>query len=128
MGQGALDQVGEELFDDGVAAVVGLGLGELERAVGEHRVVPVGGEQLALALGGGFGGEPADPAHDQPPVAAVGAAGGERGVGHLSDLGVGDPLAGLVVVDRVRVLDRHPGALVDGGEGAADLGVHPGGD
>ena len=30
-GQGSVDQIGEDLLDDGVAAVVGLGLDELER-------------------------------------------------------------------------------------------------
>ena len=35
--QRAVEQVGEELLDDGVTAV-GFGLGELKGAVGEHRV------------------------------------------------------------------------------------------
>jgi hypothetical protein len=41
---GGVDQVGEDLLDHGVAAMVGFGLGELEWAVGEHRVIAVGGE------------------------------------------------------------------------------------
>jgi len=41
-------QVGEELLDDGVAAVLLLGLGEFVGAVGEDGVVAPGGEQLAL--------------------------------------------------------------------------------
>ncbi len=74
VGQRSVDQVGEDLLDHGVPAMVGLGLGELEWAVGEHRVIPVGGKQLALALHGGLGVEPLDASHDQPPVAAVGVA------------------------------------------------------
>ena len=69
--QWPVDQVGEDLFDHGVAAVLGLGLGQPERAVGEHRVIAVDGEQLVLALGGGLGVEPAHAAHDQSPVGAV---------------------------------------------------------
>ena len=45
-----------DLLDHGVPTVVGLGLGELKRAVGEHCVVAVGGKQLALSLRGGFRG------------------------------------------------------------------------
>jgi hypothetical protein len=41
-------QVGDDLLDDGVRPVSGLGLQHRRRAVGEHRVVPVGGEQLTL--------------------------------------------------------------------------------
>ena len=41
-------QVGVDLLDDGLAAVVGLGLDERERAVGEYAVVEVEAEQLAL--------------------------------------------------------------------------------
>ena len=48
MGQGPGLEVGEDLLDDGVAAVLGLGLHQLDRGVGEHRVVSGGGEQLAL--------------------------------------------------------------------------------
>lgn len=62
MRQRAVEQVGEGLLDDGVAAVVGFGRGEFEGAVGEHRVVAVGGEQLPLALGGRVRVEACDPA------------------------------------------------------------------
>jgi hypothetical protein len=55
--QRPIEQVGEDLFDDGVAAVLGFGLGQLKRAVGKYRVIAVGGEQLALAFGGGAGVE-----------------------------------------------------------------------
>jgi hypothetical protein len=50
--QRAVEQVGEDLFDDGVAAVLGFCVGELKRAVGEHGVIAVGGEQLVLAADG----------------------------------------------------------------------------
>ena len=42
-------QVGDDLLDDGVPAVAVLGLDHRQRCVGEHRVVAVAGEQLALA-------------------------------------------------------------------------------
>jgi hypothetical protein len=42
-------EVGDRLFDHGVVAVVGLGLYQGERAVGEHAVVAPAVEQLALA-------------------------------------------------------------------------------
>ena len=42
-------EVGEELLDDGVAAVLLLGLDELVGGVGEDGVAAPGGEQLALA-------------------------------------------------------------------------------
>ncbi len=45
----AVVQVGQELLDDGVAAVLLFGLDELERGAGEDGVVAPGGEQLALA-------------------------------------------------------------------------------
>jgi hypothetical protein len=44
-------QVGDDLLDDRVVTVLALGLDRLERGVGEDRVVPVGGEELALARG-----------------------------------------------------------------------------
>jgi hypothetical protein len=49
VGQGAVSQVGEHLFDLGVVAVVLFGLEGGERGVGEHGVVAPRGEQLALA-------------------------------------------------------------------------------
>ena len=50
--QGAVGQVGEDLLDDGVVAVLLLGLDQRERGVGEHGVVPPDGEQLVLARRG----------------------------------------------------------------------------
>ena len=45
-------EVGDDLFDDGVAAVVGLGLQHGQRGVGEHRMVAVAGEQRGLVGAG----------------------------------------------------------------------------
>ena len=44
----AVLQVGDDLFDDGVPAVMALGLEQLERRVGEHGVVAPDREQLGL--------------------------------------------------------------------------------
>ena len=51
MRQRSVDPVGEDLLDDGVVAVLVLGLDQLERGVGEDRVVAPGREQLALPGG-----------------------------------------------------------------------------
>ena len=61
MGQGTVLQVGDDLLD-GVAAVGGLGVEHRQGAVGEHRVVAVDGEQLALVGRVQVGHS----AHDQP--------------------------------------------------------------
>ena len=61
--------VGEDLLDDGVAAVLLFGLDHLERAVGEHCVITPGGKQFPLP-GTGPGVHVTDAADDQP--------GGER--------------------------------------------------
>jgi hypothetical protein len=47
----AVLQVGDDLFDGRVAAVVGLGLDQRERRVGEHGAVAPGREQLSLLVG-----------------------------------------------------------------------------
>ena len=100
---------GEDLLDDGVAAVVLLGLSERERAVGEHRVIPVGsGDKSALPLGDALGVEPACTRTAIRRPSTVRWRGGECGVVHLGDLSVGQLLAGRLVVDRVRVFDRRP--------------------
>ncbi len=89
MSKGAGLQVGDDLLDDGVAAVGGLGLEHDQRGVGEDAVVAVDREQLSLALGDGRGVEAFDPAHDQPGRDVVGfAAGGECGEGDFGDFGV----------------------------------------
>jgi hypothetical protein len=51
VGEGPVVEVGVDLLDDGVAAVVALGLDGLERGVGEDGVAAPGGEQLALPRG-----------------------------------------------------------------------------
>ena len=48
-------EVGDDLLDDRVVAVVGLGLQHRLGAVGEHRVVAPDGEQLRPARPGGSG-------------------------------------------------------------------------
>ena len=81
-------EVGDDLFDDGVVAVLGLDEREILGAVGEEAEVPPVGPQL------GLGAEQAGAPDDQPP-AAVGGLGDLR----LAVLGV--------------VADRLPGVLVD---------------
>src|SRR5674476_482457 len=48
--------------------------------------------------------------------------------GGLGDLGVGDPALFFLAVDRVRVLDAHPGVVGDLGDRPGHGGIHPGGD
>ena len=126
MRQRAGDQIGVDLLDDGVAAVLGFGLHEGERAVGEHRVIAVGRQEFFLA--GDLGRVVAvDPAHDQSGGHLMPGA-GERRVCGFGDLGVGDPPAGVFVVDGLRVLDVEPLAVGDAVARGADLRVDPGGD
>ena len=92
---------------DRVVTVLGLGLDQLDRGIGEHRVVAPGGEQLVLP-GGRRGFQVADPADDQPGGDGLALLrGGERRVVHLGDLGVRDPAAELVVPDGTRIADRR---------------------
>ncbi|MDG4834182.1 hypothetical protein O7627_33495 [Solwaraspora sp. WMMD1047] len=49
--QRAGDQIRVDLLDDCVLAVLGFGLHEDERAVGEYRVVSVAGQEFLLAAG-----------------------------------------------------------------------------
>jgi len=67
--QGAVIPVGEDLLDDGVVAVLSLGLDQLEWRAGEDGVVAPEAEQLVLA-GGCFVVQVPDPADDQPAVIA----------------------------------------------------------
>jgi len=116
-------------FDDGVPAVLGLGLQHGDRGVGEHGVVAVGVEQHPLPTGLGVRLQACDAAHDQPggDMLSRGPA-GERGVVDLGDLRVGDPpLLGLVE-DGVKVLDWGPRLGVDGGDRGLHRPVLPGGD
>ena len=94
-----------------------LRLDQLERRIGEHGVVAPGREQLILPRRLVL---VADPADDQPGGDGLAFLLGERGIGHLGDLGVGHPAAGLVIPDRTRVPDRRPGFFRDSG----DLGVY----
>ena len=97
MREGPVGEVGQELLDNRVDAVLLLSLDELERAVGEDGVVAPGGEQLALA-GCGLGVLVADPADDEPAGdAQFLLLGGESRVLGLGDLGVGGPAAQLVI-------------------------------
>jgi hypothetical protein len=59
-------ELGDDLLDDGVVPVGCLRGQHRRRAVGEHGVMPVLGEQRGLPGGHRVGVEPADPAHDQP--------------------------------------------------------------
>ena len=65
MGEGAGVQVGVDLLDDGMVAVLAFGLDQFDRRVGEHGVIPPCGEQLVLSLGGLVVFR-ADPPDDQP--------------------------------------------------------------
>jgi hypothetical protein len=91
--------------------------------VGEHRVVAVDGEQLALVGRVEVG----DAAYDQPCGHSLGfRLFREGGVGHLGDLGVGDPLLRRFVEDGVGVFDRCPRIGIDAGDRrvqAANAGV-----
>ena len=117
VGQSAVVPVGEDLLHDRVVAVLLLRLDQVERGIGEHGVVAPGREQLILP---GRLVLVADPADDQPGGDGLAFLRGERGLGHLGDLGVGHPAAELVIPDRTRVPDRRPGFFRDSG----DLGVH----
>ena len=83
-----------------MTAVLGLGLHEDERAVGDRGVVAPDGEQLALGVDGGRV-EVGDAAHDQPGGRLVAGA-LERGVGGLGEVRAGDEAVLLVVEDRLR--------------------------
>ncbi len=127
MSERPVDQVGVDLLDDGVAAVLGLGLDDLKRAVGENRVVAVEGEQFVLAIGDA-GVQAFDAADDEAGGHRLVLLGRERGVAGLGDLGVRDPGARILVEDRVGVSDRRPGARSDRRDRLLDLLVHLRGD
>ena len=64
-----LFELGDDLFDDGVVAVVFVGVDRGQVTVGDEPVVPPGGEQRVLAVVGGGDGslvQALHPAHDQP--------------------------------------------------------------
>src|ERR1700758_541192 len=108
MSQGAVDQVGEGGFDDGVAAVGEIGVGGRLGGVGEERVVTPDREQAVFGLGGVF-----DAAHDQAGGDRWVGAGFGHGVGGFGDLGIRDPGPSLGVTDCTRVAHGGPGVLVD---------------
>ena len=104
-------RVGDDLLDDGVVAVLALGLQHLEPRVTNtawwrHMVnsSPCPGR----ATWGSCVGLGARPAGRGLPVGGLGR---ERGVGDLGDLGVGDQFPGLDVHERLGVVDRGPGVL-----------------
>ena len=82
----AVGPAGEDLLGLSVAAVLLFGLGQGERRVGEDRVVPPGGDQLALALGG-VAVEVLDPADDEPGGDGPALVRGKGGVFRFRDLG-----------------------------------------
>ena len=115
MCEGATLKVGDDLLDDRVGAVSLLGFQHDQWGVSEHPVVAVGRKQLALACRDRLGVEPPDPAHDQPGTDVVGLTAGRerREGGDFGDFGVGDQALFVFVPDRVRVVDRDPGRLLD---------------
>ena len=118
-------EVGDDLLDDGMGPVGGFGVEHRQWAVGEYRVVAVGGEQLALVVRVHV----FDPAHDQPGGHVLGfRPGGERGVTDLGDFGVGDPPLPIFVEDGVGVFDRRPGLFIDRRDRFADRRVLACGD
>ena len=122
-------ELGDDLLDDGVVAVPGVGGDRVQGRVRDERVVPVGGEQFALhGAAPGLGLEAFDAAYDQSAGHVLGfASAGERDEGHLGDFGVGYPSPLGLVPDGVRVADRGPRRLADATDRGYDRGVHPGG-
>src|SRR6266487_4551461 len=121
VGQGPVDQVGVDLLDDGVATVLGFGLFEDERGVGEHREVAVLAEQFALARAY-LRVQALDPAHDQPAGDRMAGA-FEGGVARLGDLRIGDPPLFVLVPDRLGVANVDPLIGGDALARCADLRV-----
>ena len=78
-------EVGDDLLDDGVVAVLGLDERDVLGAVGDEREVPPVGEQLGLRA------DQPGAAHDQPPLAVDGL-----GDLRLAAVGVGDRLPGVL--------------------------------
>ena len=97
-------------------------------AGGEERVEAVQLEECALAgkfLLVQFGAA----AHDEATADVFGLfPGGECGVGDLGDFGIGNPGSGVLVVDRVRVVDRRSRRRRDGRDALAHGGIEAGGD
>ena len=113
--EGSVDEVGEDGFDDRVAAVGDVGVGSRFGGVGEERVISPHREQR-VGVAGVF-----DAAHDQPGGHRSGR--GESGVGNFGDLGIRDPLAGVGVAHRAGVAHRDPRVVLDGLDRFVDCGV-----
>jgi hypothetical protein len=115
--QRAVLQVGDDLFDDRVAAVFTFGLEHRQRRIGEHRMVAPDPEQLALRVHlNVLRVLITDPAHDQAGGDPFGLRlGRECCELDFGDLGIRDPLLQLLVEDRPRVVDRCPRILTDRG-------------
>jgi hypothetical protein len=113
--QGPVLQVDDDLLHDGVGAVGEVAGDGVLAAVGEERVVAVGGEQLALLAAAGAACawlQALDSAHDKPAGPVLGLApAGEGSEVDLGDLGVADPALLIVVPDRLGVADRGPSAI-----------------
>lgn len=101
MGQGAVDEVGENGLDHGVFAVGDVGIGNRLLRVGQEGVVTPEREQR-VGVSGVF-----HPPYDQPGGDAV-LGGSESGVRGFGYLGVGDPLACVGVADRPGIAHRGP--------------------
>ena len=102
-------EVADDVFDHGMAAVVGFQLDGVAGAVGDQRVVGVVDQQLELGAWGGF-----DPAHDQADLWRFGA---ERPVDGFGDIGAVD-----------EVWDRRPFVVADRGDRFVDGFVQLDGD
>jgi hypothetical protein len=84
------------VFDDRVTAVDDVGLRGRQVCIGEERVIAPHREQCVGVAG------VLDPAHHQPSGNPI-LGGGERSVGHLGDLGVGDARPGVGIHEYVQV-------------------------
>ena len=127
MGQRRSLPVCDDLLDDGVAAVVGLGLQHLKRAGDEHRVVTPYVEQLAL-LAVGCRAQSLHPAYEQPAFGPQPLWFAREGhVRDLGDLSIGDQFSGVGVDERVRVMDRGPPVVRHGRDSGVHARVRPGG-
>lgn len=116
MGQWAVDQVGENGFDDRVLAMSDVRLSRGQVSVGEERVVAPHREER-VAVTGVF-----NPPYNQASGAAV-LGGSERGVADFGDFGIRDPVSGVGITHRARVFHWGPGGLVDRVDGPLDSAI-----
>ena len=124
-------QVGVDVLDDRVRPVGFVrchGVVFLYGCGGEERVESPGIEQAPLPVRG-FRVQIGDATHYEPARhLLVLLLRGECGEVDLGDFGAGDPSFGVFVVDRVGVVDRGPGVVGDGGDGAFDRRVQADGE